>query len=147
MEAEAPLAADDRAAQCPDKTRYAESTASGEHDDPQTKQMLINYHPGQGQMMSVRFGIVSKPKSGELTKCFTTEKLVEIGECQIQRKCDPVCLDIWRRFLFGRMLINGRTGSPLRGCAAHQCAKREFLGSCGPANADVVQRFGQAKKS
>jgi hypothetical protein len=55
-----------------------------EYDDTQTKQMLINYYPGQGQMMSVRFGIVSRPKSGELTKGFTVEKLVEIGECEIQ---------------------------------------------------------------
>ncbi len=55
-----------------------------EYDDTQTKQMLINYYPGQGQMMSVRFGIVSKPKSGEITKGFTIDKLVETGECQIQ---------------------------------------------------------------
>jgi hypothetical protein len=37
-----------------------------EYDHTQRKQMLINYYPGQGQMISVRFGIVSKPKSGEL---------------------------------------------------------------------------------
>lgn len=55
-----------------------------EYTDSQTKQMLVSYYPGQGQMMSVRFGIVSRPKSGELTKGFTVEKLVEIGECQIQ---------------------------------------------------------------
>lgn len=55
-----------------------------EYDDPDRKQMLINYYPGQGQMMSIRFGIASKPKSGELTKGFTVDKLVEIGECQIQ---------------------------------------------------------------
>jgi hypothetical protein len=55
-----------------------------EYDDVQTKQMLVNYYPGQGQMLNVRFGIVSKPKSGELTKGLTVDRLVETGQCEIQ---------------------------------------------------------------
>ncbi len=55
-----------------------------EYDDVQTKQMLINFYPSQGQMMNLRFGIVSKPKSGELTKGLTVDRLVEIGQCEIQ---------------------------------------------------------------
>jgi hypothetical protein len=46
--------------------------------------MLINYYPDRGQVMNVRFGIVSKPKSGELTKGLTVDRLIETGECQIQ---------------------------------------------------------------
>jgi hypothetical protein len=61
-----------------------------EYDDVHTKQMLINYYPGQGQMMNVRFGIVSKPKSGEPTKGLRVDWLVEIGQCEFSRS-------LWRQ--------------------------------------------------
>jgi hypothetical protein len=48
------------------------------------KEMLINYYPNHGQMMNVRFGIVSKPKSGELTNGLVVDKLIETGQCEIQ---------------------------------------------------------------
>jgi hypothetical protein len=46
--------------------------------------MLINYYPNHGQMMNIRFGIVSKPKSGELTNGLVIEKVIESGQCEIQ---------------------------------------------------------------
>jgi hypothetical protein len=48
------------------------------------KQMLINFHPGRGQGMDVRFGIVTKLKSVELTKGLTADRLIETGHCEIQ---------------------------------------------------------------
>jgi hypothetical protein len=54
-----------------------------EYGSAETAKLLINYYPNQGQMMSVRFGIVSKPKSGEVTKGLVVDKLIEAGQCEI----------------------------------------------------------------
>jgi hypothetical protein len=55
-----------------------------EYSDSEAKEMMINYYPNRGQMMNVRFGIVSKPKSAELTKGLIVDRLIETGQCEIQ---------------------------------------------------------------
>jgi hypothetical protein len=55
-----------------------------EYGGTEIKKMLINYYPNHGQMTNVRFGIVSKPTSGEITKGLTVDRLVESGQCEIQ---------------------------------------------------------------
>jgi hypothetical protein len=49
-----------------------------------TREMMINFYPNRGQTMDVRFGIVAKPKSSELSQRLAIEKVIETGQCEIQ---------------------------------------------------------------